>query len=56
LISASVIRERLAGLRLSPTREAEIVEELAQYPEDYYEDLLANGTAAVMRDWTMAKT
>src|SRR6266850_3958456 len=40
------IRERLAGLRLSPTREAEIVEELAQYLEDYYEDLLANGTAA----------
>src|SRR6185436_1567621 len=41
-----VIRERLAGLRLSPTREAEIVEELAQYLEDYYEDLLANGAAA----------
>jgi predicted permease len=40
------IRERLAGLRLAPTREAEIVEELAQYLEDYYEDLLANGTAA----------
>src|SRR6266550_2838276 len=40
------IRERLARLRLAPTREAEIVEELAQYLEDYYEDLLANGTAA----------
>jgi putative ABC transport system permease protein len=39
------IRERLVGSRLSPTREAEIVEELAQYLEDYYEDLLANGTA-----------
>src|SRR6266576_5763069 len=40
------IRERLAGLRLAPTRDAEIVEELAQHLEDYYEDLLANGTAA----------
>src|SRR5687767_5504759 len=38
------IRERLAGLRLAPTRETEIVEELAQYLEDYYEELLANGT------------
>jgi len=40
------IRERLAGLRLSPTRETEIVEELDQYLENYYEDQLANGTAA----------
>jgi len=39
------IRDRLAGLRLSPTREAEIAEELEQYLEDFYEDLLANGTA-----------
>ena len=38
------IRERLAGLRLAPTREAEIVEELAQYLEDYYDELLAGGT------------
>ena len=38
------IRERLAGLRLAPTREAEIVEELAQYLEDYYEELVAGGT------------
>ena len=38
------IRERLAGLRLAPTREAEIVEELAQYLEDCYEELLASGT------------
>src|SRR5882724_11468010 len=37
------IRERLAGLRLAPTREAEIVEELAQYLEDCYEELLASG-------------
>ena len=38
------IRERLAGLRLAPTREGEIVEELAQYLEDCYEELLAGGT------------
>jgi predicted permease len=38
------IRERLAGLRLAPARETEIVEELAQYLEDYYEELVANGT------------
>jgi macrolide transport system ATP-binding/permease protein len=39
------IRERLAGLRLDPAREAEIVEELAQDLEDCYEDLLAGGEA-----------
>jgi predicted permease len=38
------ISQRLAGLRLAPTREAEIVEELAQYLEDCYEELLALGT------------
>lgn len=38
------IRERLAGLRLAPTREAEIVEELVQYLEDCYEELLAAGS------------
>ena len=37
------IRERLAGLRWAPTREAEIVEELTQYLEDCYEELLAGG-------------
>ena len=31
------------GLRLAPTRESEIVDELAQYLEDYYEELLAGG-------------
>ena len=39
------IRERLAGLRLAPTREAQIVDELARYLEDYYDELLVNGTA-----------
>ena len=37
------IRERLERLRLPPTREAEIVVELAQYLEDYYEELLSGG-------------
>jgi predicted permease len=41
------IREHLPALRLAPAREAEIVEELAQYLEDYYEDLMAgNATEA----------
>ena len=35
------IRKRLAGLKLEPTREAEIVEELAQHLEDRYAELLA---------------
>ena len=33
------IRKRLAGLRLAPTRETEILVELAQYLEDRYDDL-----------------
>ena len=37
------IRETLAGLQLAPLRETEIVEEFAQYLEDYYEELLASG-------------
>lgn len=39
------IRDRLADLRLSPTREAEIVEELAQHIEDRYQELLASGAS-----------
>jgi len=35
------IRRRLQSLRLAPTREAAIVEELAQYLDDYYAELLA---------------
>jgi putative ABC transport system permease protein len=38
------ISERLTGLRLSPAREAEIVEELTHYLEDCYQDLLAVGS------------
>src|SRR6266511_1903277 len=39
------IRRRLAGLQLAPTREAAIGEELAQYLDDYREELLASGAA-----------
>jgi predicted permease len=39
------IRRRLAGVKLEPTREAAIVEELAQYLDDYYAELLAGGAA-----------
>src|SRR5262245_28123934 len=34
---------RVAGLKLAPTREAEIVEELAQHLEDRYAELLSGG-------------
>src|SRR3989442_2966877 len=37
------IKRRLANLKLGPTREAEIVEELAQHLEDHYQELLAGG-------------
>jgi predicted permease len=35
------VRRRLANMKLDPTREAAIVEELAQYLDDYYAELLA---------------
>jgi putative ABC transport system permease protein len=37
------IRKRLASLKLAPTREAEIIEELAQHVEDRYRELLSGG-------------
>ncbi|HKX26576.1 MAG TPA: ABC transporter permease [Blastocatellia bacterium] len=37
------VRPRLSNLRLSPTREAEIVEELSQHLEDRYRELIAGG-------------
>src|SRR5215475_7018990 len=37
------VRPRLSGLRLSPTREAEIVEELSQHLEDRWRELIAGG-------------
>jgi chromosome segregation ATPase len=36
-------KRRLAELKLAPTREAEIVEELAQHLGDRYHELLAGG-------------
>jgi predicted permease len=40
------IRKRLIGLKLEPTREAEIIEELVQHLEDRYAELLAGGANA----------
>src|SRR5919205_199918 len=37
------VRRRLAGLRLKPARETEIVEELSQHLEDFYEQALRGG-------------
>lgn len=39
------VRERLAGLDLDPSTEAEIVDELTQHVEDRYRDLIATGAA-----------
>jgi predicted permease len=39
----SEIRRRLASLKLEPTREVAIVEELAQHLDDCYAELLASG-------------
>jgi len=39
------IRQRLAHLKLSPAREAAIIEELSQHLDDCYADLLARGVS-----------
>ena len=39
------LRARLAELRLTPAREAEIVEELSQHLDDRYEELRASGSS-----------
>ena len=39
------VRPRLSSLRLSPTREHEIVEELAQHLEDRWRELVAGGAS-----------
>ena len=39
------VRARLTSLRLSPTREAEIVDELSQHLEDRYRELIAGGAS-----------
>jgi predicted permease len=41
------LRRRLASLKLSPAREAEIVEELSQHLEERYDELRAAGTPDV---------
>jgi hypothetical protein len=40
---AREVRTRLASLHLSPTREAEIVDELTQHLADRYRELIAGG-------------
>ena len=42
---ASDLRTRLSSLRLSPTRENEIVEELSQHLEDRWRELMAGGAS-----------
>ena len=42
---ASEVRARLSSLRLSPTREAEIVDELSQHLDDRYRELMAGGAS-----------
>ena len=37
------IRKRIAGSKLEPTREAEIIEELGGHLEDRYAEVLAGG-------------
>src|SRR5262245_66624749 len=39
------VRARLSSLQLSPTREAEIVEELSQHLDDRYRELIAGGAS-----------
>ena len=40
---ANEVRARLASLHLSPTREAEIVDELSQHLDDLYRESIAAG-------------
>ena len=40
---AGEVRRRLQSLRLTPSREAEIVDELSQHLEDRYQELCAEG-------------
>src|SRR5882762_686305 len=39
----SLIKERLSGLRLSPVRETEIIEELSQHLQQRFDELLLSG-------------
>src|SRR3989442_15352036 len=40
------VRTRLLSLRLSPTRESEIVEELSQHLDDRWRELISGGASA----------
>ena len=42
---AKEVRARLSSLRLAPTREAEIVDELSQHLDDRYRELIAGGSS-----------
>ena len=42
---AAHVRTRIASLRLSPTREAEIVDELSQHLDDCYRESIAGGAS-----------
>jgi putative ABC transport system permease protein len=39
------VRSRLSGLRLSPTREADIVQELSQHLDEHYRELVLGGAS-----------
>ena len=41
----SLVRERLAPLRLKPTAESDLAEELAQHLEDRYRELRSGGAS-----------
>ena len=49
-----LVRERIAHLRLQPTGEADLAEEVAQHLDDLYNDLLKGGAseeAAIAARW-----
>jgi predicted permease len=49
------IRETVAGLKLEPTRETEIVDELSQHLEDRYQELLNEGISEDEAQHTVRK-
>ncbi len=49
------VRSRVAGLHLEPTREAAIVEEMAQHLEQRFEELVSQGSSAAAARETVLK-
>lgn len=47
----SIVRERIASLRLSAAAEADLIEELAQHLEDRYRELLSGGASDEEAHW-----